>query len=89
MRYGGYVLISILILLPVSIYIERFKLNNFLNIKVYGLVALIFLIFTVRNIDRIVYEHNFYNYNPFKNPYYRSVDSQFRYVEKFKKLSKN
>ena len=89
LRYGGYVLISILIFLPVSLYLERFKFNKFYKIKIYFIIALIFIIFSGRNIDRIIKEHEFYNYNPFKDPYYRSVDNQFRYVDKFKELSNN
>ena len=89
LRYGGYVLISILIFLPVSLYLEKYKFNKFHKIKIYFIIALIFIIFSGRNIDRIIYEHEFYNYNPFKDPYYRSVDNQFRYVDKFKELSNN
>ena len=89
LRYGGYVLISILIFLPVSIYLEKYKFNKFHKFKIYFIITLIFIIFSGRNIDRIIYENKFYNYNPIKNPYYRSVDNQFRYVDKFKKLSNN
>ena len=89
LRYGGYVLISILIFLPVSLYLEKYKFNKFYKIKIYFIIALIFIIFSGRNIDRIIYEHEFYNYNPFKDPYYRSVDNQFRYVDKFRELSNN
>ena len=71
LRYGGYHLIALLIFIPFSVFMEKQILMNKKNIKrIKIFISLIFIIFFVRNIDRIYNEHKIYNYNPVKYPSY-------------------
>ena len=71
MRYGGYVLIGLPIILFFSSILERFTINKQ---KIYK-TAIFFLIlsiviFNVRNISRLNKEINIYKYNLLESPYF-------------------
>jgi len=67
LRYGGYCLISSIIFIYFSIYLEKYKLKNFIFTKrVYLIIALVFGIFISRNVNRINNEINIYEYKPLK-----------------------
>ena len=91
LRYGGFVLISLLFFLPLS-----FKLNeNHILLKVFLKKALILtciaaFIFFSRNILRIHKEYERYNYNLVKNIFYQVDEKHFRIQNKLEMmLSKN
>jgi len=71
MRYGGYVLFA----LPIFIYTSR-KIETYIILKKKLHLASIFLIFltlviyNVRNISRINFEVNNYNYDLLKSPFF-------------------
>ena len=72
LRYGGFVLIFLIILFPISIILSNQNLKfgqNKTKIKILVLIGI--TIFSYRNIDRINNEKEIYKYNLFKNPYYR------------------
>ncbi|MBD1140985.1 hypothetical protein IDH20_02330 [Pelagibacterales bacterium SAG-MED39] len=89
LRYGGYHLIPILsfILLSLSFNNLDVKFSEFL--KKSSIILLITItVFYGRNINRLIKEHNLYNYNPFKS--YRFIyDKKFynRYLDVIKKNS--
>ena len=71
LRYGGFTLIALSIFIPLSIFIEgRLNLNSKLKKKITFLIFLSFLIFSFKNIDRILKEFDKYNYNPLINAHY-------------------
>ena len=71
LRYGGFTLIALSIFIPLSIFIEsRLNLDSKLTKKVTFLIFLSFLIFSFKNIDRILKEFDKYNYNPLINAHY-------------------
>tara|TARA_B100000900_G_scaffold399651_1_gene402423 strand:+ start:2568 stop:4220 length:1653 start_codon:yes stop_codon:yes gene_type:complete len=71
LRYGGFTLIALFILVPLSIFIEgRLNLNSKFKKKITFLVFTSFIIFSFKNIDRILKEFNKYKYNPFINAHY-------------------
>tara|TARA_B100000989_G_scaffold297287_1_gene282622 strand:+ start:7 stop:1350 length:1344 start_codon:yes stop_codon:yes gene_type:complete len=71
LRYGGFTIIALSIFIPLSIFIER-RLNfNFkLKKKITFLIFTSFLIFSLKNIDRIFKEFDKYSYNPLINAHY-------------------
>ena len=86
LRYGGYVIVSLLIFIPLSIYLSRFylvrdKLKKYSSI----LIILTISIFLLRNIDRIFDEVSFYNFNLINSFNYKIEDDYFRIDNLFKK----
>ncbi len=78
LRYGGYVLIFLILVLPVSILLENQKYNfkeKSKSIKI--LVLIIICIFASRNVSRLIDEHNIYNYNFLKKPFYNLQNNFF------------
>ena len=72
LRYGGYHLIALLFFIPCALILsnQKFKfLKKSKNIQIILLITII--IFSGRNINRIINENKIYNYNPFSSPYYR------------------
>ena len=90
LRYGGYVLFTIILFLPLTFLLERYK-NNIINIKKKTIILLCItiIIFSLRNIDRINDEIVKYDYNPLKNPYYLLNDNHFRVQKNFDQLITN
>ena len=90
LRYGGYSLIAILIFVPCTLILERFK-NKIGLTKKKTIVLLIigFTVFIFRNTDRIINENKKYNYNPFLYPYYKIDNTYFRIENETNNLIKN
>ena len=67
MRYGGYVLIGLPIILFSSSIVERFKIPNkkIFNMQFSPIASI--LIFNLRNIIRINKEINVYKYDPLES----------------------
>ncbi len=71
LRYGGFTLIALFIFVPLSIFTEsRLNLNSKFKKKITFLIFLSFIIFSFKNIDRILKESDKYKYNPFINAHY-------------------
>ena len=89
LRYGGYILICLLIFIPFSIFTE----NNILiksQIK-NRLITLIFVtisIFVFRNIDRINNEISKYGYDPLNDIRYELTDNHYRIEKRIDRLIK-
>ncbi len=85
LRYGGYHLVALLFFLPVSMLLGSQKYSYSKNLKKIQIVLLIgFIIFSYRNIDRIINEYKVYNYNPVKSPLYRLEEKDY-YMKRIKK----
>ena len=88
LRYGGYHLIALLIFIPLSIFLSKYIQNiNFFKKKVYFLIILTIFIFFMRNINRLVNEHELYNYNILDNSYYRSEGQNFGIFNRIKNIN--
>ena len=79
LRYGGYVLISTIIFLPLSVLLSKFSQNkiNFKK-KIFILLVLVSVIFFSRNINRIEDEVKKYSFKPFSNYEFRINENHFR-----------
>ena len=93
LRYGGFTLIALIIFIPLSFLLERyiFLTHNFAK-KVNFLIICSFIIFFIKNLDRIINENNKYSYNPFKNPQFFIDEKAFKYddiISKIRKINNN
>ena len=89
LRYGGYHLIALIIFLPFSIFFERIVLINDKNIKrVKIFIGIIFVIFFVRNVDRILNENDIYNYDLVKYPSYNVEFRNFNIASRIHNIKK-
>lgn len=79
LRYGGYSIIAISVILPFSFYLNKNKLSlKNLRKKTIIILLITISIFSYRNIDRLYKENKKYEYNVFKRPYYELNNLHFR-----------
>ena len=92
LRYGGYVLIALIVFIPFSYFFGKMKIDykkQNIKIKVFTLIFLTIIIFSTRNLSRIYDEMNKYNYNPILSPFYYIDEKHFRIQKNFDNLIKN
>ena len=90
LRYGGYILIAFVFFIPLSIILERYKIEILIIKKrVIILLLITIIIFIGRNISRLNHEIKKYDYKPFVSTYYYIDSSHFRIHQKFDKLIEN
>tara|TARA_B100000787_G_C16196551_1_gene301303 strand:- start:2314 stop:4002 length:1689 start_codon:yes stop_codon:yes gene_type:complete len=89
LRYGGYVLIGLIVFIPIASRIEQYE-NTFGTVskKIYFLIMLVFIVFIARNMNRIFKEVEQYHYKPLKNVYYYIDKNHFRITDQFSLLMK-
>ena len=89
LRYGGFTLIALSIFIPSSILFEsRLNLNLKIKKKITLMVFISYLIFSLKNIDRILNESDKYNYNPLINAHYFINESAYHVNELLLKAEK-
>jgi hypothetical protein len=80
LRYGGYTLVSLLIFIPISIYLSKFIYDSDkLRKKIIILFLLSTSIYMVKNYNRIIFEVEKYNFKPLTNPYFYVNDNGFKF----------
>ncbi len=89
LRYGGYIIISLIFFIPLSFYLSTYIESKNFKSKVTILLLLTTTIFLGRNIDRILYELNFYNANFKQNMHFYTDEGHFRIDKKLKNFSNN
>ena len=90
LRYGGYTLITLIIFLPFSIFLESTNLSNFIiKRNTYIVLLLVITIFLTRNISRILDEYDKYNYIRLKEINYKVDKSYFNIQNNFEKHINN
>tara|TARA_Y100000816_G_scaffold282667_1_gene258637 strand:+ start:55 stop:1740 length:1686 start_codon:yes stop_codon:yes gene_type:complete len=88
LRYGGYVIFGLIFFIPLSYLLSKYQISQNFSFKVVTLFFLVTSIFVGRNIDRIVYEQNFYKANFKQNMLFFTDEKHFRIDKKLKDLSK-
>ena len=89
LRYGGFTLIALSIFIPLSFYIEnRLSLKSKLKKKMIFLICTSFIVFSLKNIDRIFEESDKYNYNPLINAHYTINKNNYYFNHLFLKAEK-
>ena len=85
LRYGGFVLVFLIMTFPSAV---LFSKQNFIykkkHLQIKLILLIIFIVFCGRNINRLINEHDIYNYNFLKNPNYL-IDSNFYTMKNTKK----
>ena len=78
LRYGGYCVIALLIIVPFSSYLDKLKidLQKFNKIAII-LITISTIVFEYRNIDRVKNEIEIYKYKPILDVFYEIDDSYF------------
>ena len=91
LRYGGYPLIALILFIPLSNILAAINYNqNDIRKKIIIIMIISFLIFFLRNLDRIFKENIKYGYIPLKNVNYHVDDRHFRIQKEFEDIvSKN
>ena len=85
LRYGGFVLVFLIMTFPFAVLFANQKFTfkkKFLQIKI--ILLIVFLVFSFRNVNRLINEHHIYDYNFLKNPNYQ-IDSNFYTMQNAKK----
>ena len=87
-RYGGYCLIVLIFFIPFSILLEKFNGNVKVVAKKFLYILIItFIIFFIRNINRIYKEIVKYEYQPIKHSSYKVTNDYFGIVNRIDELT--
>ena len=90
LRYGGYCLVVLILSLPLSIIIEKFKSNKKIIIKKSLIILIITLsIFFIRNANRIYKEITKYEFKIIEHSSYKVSTSYFGITNKINELINN
>ena len=82
LRYGGYSLFVLILFIPVSIYLSKFKYDFFkLKKKLSVLLVISLIIFSSKNFLRIFKEIKKYEYKPLESPYFYINKNGFYHEE--------
>ena len=87
LRYGGYIIFSLILFIPLSYSLSDYEISRNFKIKSIILFFLVTSIFVARNVDRIIYEINFYKANLKQNMFFSTDKNHFRIHTKLKELS--
>ena len=88
LRYGGYIIFSLILFVPLSYLMSNCEISKYFKLKIIILFFLATSIFIIRNVDRIVYEINFYQANFKQNMFFFTDPVHFRIDDRFNELSK-
>ena len=88
LRYGGYVIFALIFFIPLSHWLSKYEMSKTFRIKSIIVFFLVTAIFIGRNVDRIIYELDFYKANFKKNMFFFIDKKNFRIDNKLKDLSK-
>ena len=90
LRYGGYSFFALMFFIPISNFLEK-SLHSNENLKKQTsiLVIIAFSIFIFKNITRLQYENDKYQYNLLINPYFNIEEKNFHFQKIFSTLNYN
>lgn len=78
LRYGGYVIFTLILFIPLSYFLSNYEISKNFKKKITIIIVLVSSIFIIRNVDRIIYELNFYQANFKENMFYFTDKKHFR-----------
>ena len=88
LRYGGYIIFALIFFIPLSYFLSKYEMLKNFSFKTFILLILVTSIFIGRNINRVIYEQNFYKANFEQNMFFFTDKKHFRIDNKLKDLSK-
>ncbi len=90
LRYGGFHLLALIFFIPAAIFLGSQNYNYLKNFKKVQIILVIgIIVFSFRNIDRILNENEVYSYNPFLTPYYKIQSKDYLLKERKNVVIKN
>ncbi len=89
LRYGGYIIFSLMMFIPLSYLVSNCEISKNFKSKIIVLIFLVITIFIGRNINRIIYEINFYQANFKQNMFFFTDVNHFRISDRLNDLKKN
>ena len=90
LRYGGYTFFALIFFIPISNFLEqRLHFHEKLVKQINILIIIAFSIFVIKNISRLQYENDKYQYNVLMNPYFGIEKKNFHFQKIFSKLNFN
>ena len=88
LRYGGYVIFALIFFIPLSYLLSKYEMSKNFKLKSMVIFFLVSTIFIGRNVDRIIYEFNFYQANFKQNMFFFTDKKHFRIDNELKELLK-
>ena len=88
LRYGGYIIFSLMMFIPLSYLVSNCEISKNFKSKIIVLIFLVITIFIGRNINRIIYEINFYQANFKQNMFFFTDVNHFRISDRLNDLKK-
>ena len=88
LRYGGYVIFALITFIPLSYLLSKYEMSKNFRLKLMIIIFLVSTIFIGRNVDRIIYELDFYKANFKQNMFFFTDKNHFRIDKKLNDLSK-
>ena len=88
LRYGGYVIFALIFFIPLSYLLSKYEMSKNFRLKSMIIFFLVSTIFIGRNVERIIYELNFYQANFKQNMFFFTDKKHFRIDNKLKDISK-
>ena len=82
LRYGVYIIFALIFFIPLSYLLSKYEISKNFSLKIIILFFLVILIFTGRNVNRIIYEQNFYKANFGQNMFFFTDKKHFRIDDK-------
>ncbi len=90
LRYGGYSFFALIFFIPISNFLDkRLHININLKKQIRILIIITFSVFIFKNITRLQYENDKYQYNLFTNPYFNIEEKNFEFQKIFSTLNHN
>ena len=87
LRYGGYTIVALLFFIPLADILSKCtKYNKRVKKNINILIIISFGIFIYKNISRINYEIDKYDYKILENPYFNLADNAFIYQNRISNL---
>ena len=88
LRYGGYVIFALIFFIPLSYLLSKYEMSKNFRLKSMIIFFLVSTIFIGRNVDRLIYELDFYQANFKQNMFFFTDKKHFRIDKKLNDLSK-
>tara|TARA_B100000768_G_C11273361_1_gene374581 strand:- start:344 stop:2008 length:1665 start_codon:yes stop_codon:yes gene_type:complete len=88
LRYGGYAFFGLMFFIPISNFLaKKFYSKKRLKKRINILIIVAFSIFVIKNITRLQYENNKYQYDLFINPYFNLDEKNFNFQKILSELN--
>ena len=78
LRYGGFIIVANIFFIPFCFYLFKYKIDKKIINRAKIIILISLVIFSTRNIKRLAYEMEVYQYKPFKNVYFKVEKPEYK-----------